>query len=36
VSPGGLENAGALEDFVPGVLANIGQVFYRFAHPGEL
>jgi 8-hydroxy-5-deazaflavin:NADPH oxidoreductase len=36
VSAGGLENARALEDFVPGVLAKIGQVFYRFAPPGEL
>jgi predicted dinucleotide-binding enzyme len=36
VSVGGLENARALEDFVSGVLANAGQVFYRFAGPGEL
>jgi predicted dinucleotide-binding enzyme len=36
VSVGGLENARALEDFVPGVLAKIGRVFYRFALPGEL
>ena len=36
VSVGGLENARALEDFVPGVLAKIGQVFYRFAPPGDL
>jgi 8-hydroxy-5-deazaflavin:NADPH oxidoreductase len=36
VSIGGLESARALEDFVPGVLAKIGQVFYRFAPPGEL
>jgi len=36
VSVGGLENARALEDFVPGVLGKIGQVFYRFAAPGEL
>lgn len=36
VSLGGLENARALEDFVPGVLGKIGQVFYRFAPPGEL
>ena len=36
VSLGGLENARALEDFVPGVLAKIGRVFYRFAPPGEL
>ena len=27
-SVGGIENARALEDFVPGVLAQIGQVFY--------
>ena len=33
---GGLENARALEDFVPGVLAKAGQVFYRFAPPGGL
>jgi hypothetical protein len=36
LSLGGLENARALEDFVPGVLAKVGQVFYRFASPGEL
>lgn len=36
VSVGGLENARALEDFVPGVFAKIGQVFYRFSPPGEL
>jgi 8-hydroxy-5-deazaflavin:NADPH oxidoreductase len=36
VSLGGIENARALEDFVPSVLAKIGQVFYRFAPPGEL
>jgi 8-hydroxy-5-deazaflavin:NADPH oxidoreductase len=36
VSIGGLENARALEDFVPGVLGKIGRVFYRFAPPGEL
>jgi predicted dinucleotide-binding enzyme len=36
VSLGGIENARALEDFVPGVLAKIGRVFYRFAPPGEL
>jgi 8-hydroxy-5-deazaflavin:NADPH oxidoreductase len=36
VSVGGLENARALEDFVPGLFAKIGQVFYRFAPPGEL
>jgi 8-hydroxy-5-deazaflavin:NADPH oxidoreductase len=36
VSMGGLENARALEDFVPGILGNIGRVFYRFAPPGEL
>ncbi len=36
VSVGGLENARALEDFVPGVFAKIGRVFYRFAPPEEL
>jgi 8-hydroxy-5-deazaflavin:NADPH oxidoreductase len=36
VSIGGLENARALEDFVPGILGKIGRVFYRFAPPGEL
>jgi len=36
VSVGGIENARALEDFVPGVLAKIGRVFYVFAAPGEL
>ena len=36
VSVGGIENARALEDFVPSVFANIGPVFYRFAPPGEL
>ena len=36
VSLGGLENARALEDFVPGVLGKIGHVFYRFASPGDL
>jgi predicted dinucleotide-binding enzyme len=36
VSLGGIENARALEDFVPQVLGKIGQVFYRFAPPGEL
>ena len=36
VSVGGIENARALEDFVPNVFAKIGQVFYRFAPPGEL
>jgi predicted dinucleotide-binding enzyme len=38
VSLGGLENARALEDFVPGVLGKIevGRTFYRFAPPGEL
>lgn len=36
VSVGGLENARALEDVVPGMLAKIGRVFYRFAPPGEL
>jgi predicted dinucleotide-binding enzyme len=36
VSVGGIENARALEEFVPGVLGKIGQVFYRFAPAGEL
>ncbi len=36
VSLGGIENARALEDFVPGVLGKIGRVFYRFAPPEEL
>ena len=36
VSLGGLENARALEDFVPGVLGKVGRVFYRFGPPGEL
>jgi len=38
VSLGGLENARALEDFVPGVLGKLeaGRTFYRFAVPGEL
>jgi 8-hydroxy-5-deazaflavin:NADPH oxidoreductase len=36
VSVGGIENARALEDFVPGVLAKVGRVFYRFVPPGEL
>src|SRR5438128_617694 len=35
-SVGGIENARALEDFVPGVFGKIGMVFYRFAPPGEL
>jgi predicted dinucleotide-binding enzyme len=35
VGIGGLENARALEDFVPGVLGKIGRVFYRFAPPEE-
>ena len=35
-SVGGLENARALEDFVPGVFGKVGRVFYRFAPPGEL
>ena len=36
VGLGGLENARALEDFVPGVLGKAGRIFYRFAPPGEL
>jgi 8-hydroxy-5-deazaflavin:NADPH oxidoreductase len=35
-SLGGLENARALEDFVPGLLGKLGRVFYWFAPPGEL
>ena len=36
VSLGGIENARALEDFVPGVLGKVGRVFYRFAQAEEL
>jgi 8-hydroxy-5-deazaflavin:NADPH oxidoreductase len=36
VSVGGIENARALEEFVPGLLMKTGTVFYRFAPPGEL
>jgi predicted dinucleotide-binding enzyme len=36
VSVGGIENARALEDFVPGVLGKVGRAFYRFAPPEEL
>lgn len=36
VSVGGLESARPLEDVVPGLLAKVGQVFHRFAPPGEL
>ena len=38
VSVGGLENARALEDFVPKLFGKIetGRTFYRFAVPGEL
>ncbi len=36
IGVGGIENARALEDFVPGLLAQVGRVFYRFAPPGEL
>ena len=36
VSLGGLESARALEDFVPGVLAKVSPIFYRFAAPGDL
>jgi 8-hydroxy-5-deazaflavin:NADPH oxidoreductase len=38
VSAGGLENARALEDFVPNLFAKLeaGRTFYRFAPPGEL
>jgi 8-hydroxy-5-deazaflavin:NADPH oxidoreductase len=37
VSIGGLENARALEDFVPGVFGKIeaGRTFYRFAPPDD-
>jgi predicted dinucleotide-binding enzyme len=35
-SVAGLENARALEDFVPGVFGKVGRVFYRFAPPGDL
>jgi predicted dinucleotide-binding enzyme len=33
---GGLENARALEDFVPSVFLKLAPAFYRFAAPGEL
>jgi predicted dinucleotide-binding enzyme len=38
VGIGGLENARALEEFVPGVFGKVerGRTFYRFAPPGEL
>jgi len=38
VSLGGLENARALEDFVPNLFAKVavGRTFYRFTLPGEL
>ena len=38
VSAGGLENARALEDFVPNLFGKLeaGRTFYRFALPGEL
>ena len=36
VSVGGIENARALEDFVPNLLGKLGLVFYRFAPAGEL
>jgi hypothetical protein len=36
VSVVGIENARALEDFVPDVFAKVGQAFYRFAPPGKL
>ena len=38
IGVGGLENARALEDFVPNLLGKVdgGPVFYRFAPPGEL
>jgi 8-hydroxy-5-deazaflavin:NADPH oxidoreductase len=36
VSVGGLENARALEDFVPNLFTKVGQVFYRFTPTGSL
>ena len=38
VSAGGLENARALEDFVPNLFAKVeaGRTFYRFTVPGDL
>ena len=38
VPVGGLENARALEDFVPNLLGKVelGRTFYRFALPGEI
>ncbi|MFL5937542.1 MAG: NADPH-dependent F420 reductase [Gaiellaceae bacterium] len=38
VSAGGLENARALEDFVPNLFGKLeaGRTFYRFSAPGEL
>jgi len=38
VSAGGLDNARALEDFVPNLFGKLeaGRTFYRFALPGEL
>jgi predicted dinucleotide-binding enzyme len=36
VSAGGIENARALEDFTVTLFTKVGQVFYRFAPPGEL
>jgi 8-hydroxy-5-deazaflavin:NADPH oxidoreductase len=38
VSVGGLENARALEDFVPNLFGKLeaGRTFYRFTAPGEL
>jgi hypothetical protein len=38
VSLGGLENARALEDFVPNLFGKLeaGRTFYRFVQPGEL
>jgi predicted dinucleotide-binding enzyme len=36
VGLGGLENARALEEFVPGVFSKVGRTFYRFALPGDL
>ena len=36
VGIGGIDGARALVDFVTGLLVKVGQVFYRFAPPGDL
>ena len=36
VDLGGLENARALEDFVPGIFGKLAPIFYRFVAPGDL